>query len=121
MLFNHPVDQDKPSPPPSPSAAIPRRWFSTLGILALITASSGSMMLCPCDSVRSRDYHSIVLVALAALLAVSATVLIYRRMARDSGTTAFLKAVIAVALAAVAVYAELTVAMEVVAWLARPR
>ena len=77
------------------------------------------MMLCPCDIVGIHDHFAIALVAFAALIGVAAAYLIYRRMRRDSGTTGFLRAVIALAIVGVSAYAELLVAMEVVAWMAR--
>ncbi len=39
-------------------------------------------------------------------------------MARDSGITPFLRALIALAIVGVSVYVELFVAMEIVAWMA---
>lgn len=121
MLF------DAPNPAPSKGTHDLRRtgaagWLlNHVAIFVLISASTAAMMLCPCDSVGLRDHYAIFLVALAALFCLAAASLIYRRMRSDSGNTPFLRAVIAIAVAALAVYAELYVAMKVVAWLARPR
>jgi membrane associated rhomboid family serine protease len=95
--------------------------LSYVAIAALISASTGALMLCPCDSVGIRDHYAIFLVALSALFGIAAAFLVYRRMKRDSAITAFLKAVSAIAIVVFAVYAELFVAMEAVAWLARIR
>jgi len=90
-------------------------------IVLLISSSTAMMMLCPCDSVGLHDHYAITLVALAVVFAATAMFLLFRRMRRDSGITAFLRAVIAIAVVGVAVYAELFIAQEVVAWMARPR
>jgi O-antigen/teichoic acid export membrane protein len=112
--------------PPAASEAPPSRLrartsvrLSYAAIIALISASTGVLMLCPCDSVGIRDHYAIFLVALSAFFGLAAAFLVYRRMQRDSGTTAFLKAIGAIAIVAFAVYAELFAAMEAVAWLAR--
>lgn len=73
------------------------------------------MMLCPCDVVGIHDRYAISLLALAALFGVAAAYLVYRRMKRDSGITAFLRAVIALAIVGASVYLELFLAMEMVA------
>jgi hypothetical protein len=104
-----------------PAAARRNRWFSYLPIFGLTTASTAVMLLCPCDTVGIHDYHAISIVALAALLATAAAYLIYRRMSRDSGITAFLRAVIALAIAGVCVFTELVVAMEAIARMASAR
>jgi drug/metabolite transporter superfamily protein YnfA len=79
------------------------------------------MMLCPCDTVGIHDHKAISLVALAALFAIAAAYLVFRRMQRDSGITGFLRATIALAIVAVSVYAELLLAMEIVARMASRR
>ena len=76
------------------------------------------MMLCPCDTVGIHDYFAIAHVAIAVLLAIAAAYLIYRRMSRDSGLTAFLRGVFALAIAGVCVFVELVVAMEAAARMA---
>jgi len=90
-------------------------------IFALISAATAAMMLCPCDSVGIHDHYAISLVAIAALFGIAAAFLVYRLMRRDTGATAFLKALGALAIVACALFAELTAAMYAVAWLARPR
>ncbi len=117
---------------PTKSSAIQRQARSRLtaaaglllnyvAIVALVSASTAALMLCPCDSVGLGDHRAIFLLALAALFGFGAAFLIYRRMRHDSGITAFLRASIALAVAGFAVYAELYFAIKVVAWLARPR
>ena len=77
------------------------------------------MMLCPCDTVGVHDYKAISLVGFAALFGLAAAIVVYRRMSRDSGTTGFLRAVVALAIVGAGVYVELFLAMEVVALMAR--
>jgi hypothetical protein len=48
-----------------------------------------------------------------------AAVLVYREIRRRSDITAFLKAVIAIAIVIFGIYAEFTVVMDLIAWLAR--
>jgi hypothetical protein len=120
MLF------DQPDPAPSNCTRVLRGTAAAglllnyFAIVVLISASTAAMMLCPCDSVGLRDHYAIFLAGLAALFGLAAALLIYRRMRHDSGITPFLKAVIAIAIAGFAIYAELYAAMRVVAWLARP-
>ncbi len=104
---------------PKPASSRKWRWISYALIFCLISASTYVMMLCPCDIVGIHDHYAISLVALAVLFGVGAAYLIYRLMRCDSGITAFLRAVIALVIAGVSVYAELFIAMEIVAWLAR--
>lgn len=101
-----------------PTAARGNRWASYALIFAFTTASTAVMMLCPCDTVGIHDYFAISHVALATLLAICAAFLIYRRISRDSGITAFLRAFIALAIAVVCVFVELVVAMETTAHMA---
>jgi hypothetical protein len=121
MIFN----QQGPAPAPGTFASrFPPRTRLLLNLFAiftLISASTAAMMLCPCDLVSIHDHYSILLVAVAALFGIAAAWLIYRRMRRDSGTTAFLRACAAIAIVAVAVYAELFLTMQALAWMARPR
>jgi membrane associated rhomboid family serine protease len=113
MIFN-PQDAQ-------PASSRKKRWLSYALVFSLISASTAVMMLCPCDTVGVHDYNAISLVALAALFAIAAAYVVHRRMSRDSGITGFLRAVIALAIVGVSVYAELFLAQEVVAWLASPR
>jgi hypothetical protein len=120
-----PLNQPNPAPAPgkfaSRLAVLTRFLLNLLAIFALTSASTASMMLCPCDLVSIHDHFSILLVAVAALFGIAAAWLIYRRMQRDSGTTPFLKACAAIAIVAIAVYAELFLTMQALAWMARPR
>lgn len=100
---------------PQPAFSRKSRWISYASIFCLISASTAVMMLCPCDVVGIRDHYAISLVALAALFGIAAAYLVYRRLRPDSGTTAFLRAVIALAIVGACVYAELFFAMEIVA------
>jgi len=79
------------------------------------------MLLCPCDLVGIHDHYAISLVAVASVFGIAAAWLIYRRMQRDSGATVFLKTFASIVIVAVAVYAELFLAMQALAWMARPR
>lgn len=72
-------------------------------------------MLCPCDIVGIHDHGAIALVVLAALFAIAAAYLVFRRMKRDSGLTAFLRILTALAIVGASVYVELSLAMEIVA------
>jgi predicted membrane channel-forming protein YqfA (hemolysin III family) len=110
MIFN--LQQSEQSP------SRQKRWLSYALIFVLISASTATMMLCPCDTVGLHDYNAISLVALATLFGIAAAYVLYRRMSRDSGITGFLRAVIALAVVGVSVYVELFIAQEVVAWLA---
>jgi peptidoglycan/LPS O-acetylase OafA/YrhL len=120
MLFNQPNRVAVPESHASLLHARTKRWISSIAVFVLISAATAVMMLCPCDSVGIRDHYAISLVAIAFLLGIAAAYLIYRRMRNDSGITGFLRAVIAIAFVAFAVYLELFAAMEVVSWLARP-
>jgi hypothetical protein len=103
---------------PQQPASRKKRWLSYALIFVLVLAATAVMMLCPCDTVGIHDYHAISLVALAALIALAAAYVLYRRMSRDSGITGFLRAAIALAIVGVSVYVELFAAQEIVAWLA---
>jgi hypothetical protein len=96
-----------------------KRWPSRVSVFCLVSASTGALLLCPCDCVTVRDHKAILLVSLAFLFAVAAAILLYRHMARGDGTTAFLKALVALVIVAASVFVELTLAMELTAFLAR--
>ncbi|HTX75460.1 MAG TPA: hypothetical protein VMD29_04565 [Terracidiphilus sp.] len=106
---------------PQPASSRTKGWLSYASIFCLISASTAAMMLCPCDIVGIHHHYAIFLVTLASLFGIVAAYLIYRHMKRDSGVTAFLRAAIALAIVGVSVYTELSVAMEIVAWMAGRR
>ena len=95
-----------------------RVWRRRALIFAFITASTAALLICPCDYPK-RNLHDLSLIALSLLFGCGAAVLVYRELRQRSDITAFLKAVIAIAVVAVGVYAEFTVAMDVIAWLAQ--
>ena len=107
----------------TPDTAPPRqrRWQGGLAAFALISAATAVMMLCPCDVVGMHDYKAISLVGVAACFGIAAATLAHRTILRNLETTAFLRAVIAVAVVCVSVYAELFLAMEALAFMARKR
>lgn len=65
--------------------------------------------------------YAISFVSLACLIALAAAVLLYRRFCKDPSATAFISAFKAAGIVALAVYAELRVAVVVVEWMARRR
>ena len=95
-----------------------RRWRGRALIFGLISASTAALLLCPCDC-PGQNPHAIFLIAISVLIGGGAAVLVYREMRHRSDITAFLKTVIAVAVVMVGVYAEFTLAMDLIAWLAR--
>jgi drug/metabolite transporter (DMT)-like permease len=104
-----------------PASTRKKRWLSYALVFGLVSASTGTMMICPCDTVGIHDYNAISLVALAALFGIAAAYVFYRRMSRDSGITGFLRAVISIAMVGVGVYLELYLAMLIVARMASRR
>jgi hypothetical protein len=96
----------------------PRLWRGRALIFSLISASTAALLLCPCDC-PSQNPHAIFLIAISILMGGGAAALVYREMRRRSDITAFLKAAIAIGIVIVGVYAEFTVAMDSIAWLAR--
>ncbi len=95
-----------------------RLWSGRALIFGLITASTAALLVCPCDYAGGNP-HAITLITLSILIGAVAALLIYRELRRRSDITAFLKAVIAVDIVILGVYAEFAVAMECIAWLAR--
>lgn len=95
-----------------------RLWRNRALIFGLITASTAALLLCPCDC-PDQNPRAISLIAISVLIGGTAAILIYREMRRRNDITAFLKAVIAVAIVVFGIYAEFTVAMDSIAWLAR--
>lgn len=104
------------SPPPMQPRK--KHWLIDASIFCLISAATAVMMLCACDVIDIHRHSSISKVGLAALFSISAASLVYRRMRGDFAVTAFLRAVIALAIVGVSVYVELFAAMEIVAWMA---
>jgi hypothetical protein len=119
MLFDSQVPAGNSESDGSQRTPRVRLWLSNAAIFALTAASTASFLLCPCDTVTLRDHHALSLVGLSFLLAIAAAVLVYRRMARNTGITGFLRGVIALAIVSVGVFVELFLAMEVIAWLAQ--
>lgn len=114
ILFGLRNEPDGPSPRK-------KRWLRDALAFVLTLAATAMMMLCPCDTVGIHDHKAIFLVTLAAVFGIAAAYVRYRRMSRDSETTGFLRAVVALAIVGVGVYAELFIAMEIVALMARHR
>jgi hypothetical protein len=97
----------------------PRRlWRGRALILGLISTSTAALLLCPCDC-PGQNSHAIFFIAISVLIGGGAAVFVYRELRRRSDITAFLKAVTAIAIVIGGVYAEFTVAMDLIAWLAR--
>lgn len=120
MLFDSPntANRNESLQPRTLSRA--KSFLSNAATVSFISAATAVMMLCPCDTVGIHDHYALSLVALAALFGAAAAFLIFLRLRRDSGITGFLRAVTAMVIAGLAIYAELFAAMKVVAWLARP-
>jgi hypothetical protein len=95
-----------------------RLWRGSAVIFGLVSASTAALLLCPCDC-PGQNRHAIFLIAISVLTGGGAATLAYRELRRRSDITVFLKAVIAIAIVVIAVYAEFTVAMDLIAWLAR--
>lgn len=93
-------------------------WRSRALIFGLISASTSALLLCPCDC-PGQNPHATILIAISILIGGGAAVLVYRELRRRSDITAFLKAVIAIGIVVVGVYAEFAVAMDLIAWLAQ--
>jgi len=93
-------------------------WRGRAFIFGLVSASTAALLFCPCDC-PGQNPHAIFLIAISILMGGGAAALVYREMQRRSDITAFLKVVIAIAIVVAGVYAESTVAMDLIAWLAR--
>ncbi len=102
--------------PPQPSPK--KRWLSYASIFCLISASTAVMTFCPCDIVGMHHHYAIFLLALASLFGIAAAYLVYRHIARDSGITPILRALLALAIVGLSVYLELFLTMEIIAWMA---
>jgi threonine/homoserine efflux transporter RhtA len=90
-----------------------------VAIFALISGSTGAILLCACDHPGGRPLAELQIV-IAFLLGGLAVFLIYRELEQRSDSTGFMKACGAVAFVAAAIYIELKVAVRCVEWLARP-
>jgi hypothetical protein len=95
-----------------------RLWRERALIFGLISASTATLLLCPCDCI-GQSPHAIFLIAVSVLIGGGAAAFVYREMRHRSDITAFLKAASAIALVILGVYAEFAVAMDCIAWLAR--
>jgi len=107
-----------------PSEHLPsrkKRWLGYALVFILTSAATTAMMLCPCDVVGLHDIRAIAFVAVAALFAIAAVHVLYRRLSSYSGITGFLRAVMALAIVGVSVYAELYFTMGIVARMASRR
>ncbi len=106
--------------PLSNSRALLRSWIVPASIAGLVSASTFVLLLCPCDR-PAGSFYSLFLVSLSGLLALAAAGLMYIRLCKDKAATAFISAFEALAMAAIAVYAELRAALYVIQWLALHR
>jgi hypothetical protein len=95
-----------------------RLWRRRALIFGLISASTAALLLCPCDC-PGQNPHAIFLIAISILMGGGAAAFIYLEMRHRSDITTFLKVVIACGIVIIALYAEFTVAMDLIAWLAR--
>jgi len=102
------------------SSASLRSWIELASIAGLVSASTIVLLLCPCDR-PAGSLYSIFLASLSGFFALAAAGVIYVRLRKDKTATAFISAFEAVAVAAIAVYAELRVALYVIQWLALHR
>jgi hypothetical protein len=93
-------------------------WLSDALAFGLVTISTAAILLCPCD-LPGRNTRAVALIVVSTLFSIAAVVLIYRRLQRYTGITAFLRAVYAAAIVALAVYLEFDLAIGIIAWLAR--
>ena len=116
------LDSESPGmrDPRSSSSAWLRSWMGLALIAGLISASTIFLLLCPCDR-PAGSFYSVFLVSLSGFFALAAACVLYVRLRKDKAATAFISAFEAVAMAAIAVYAELRVALYVIQWLALHR
>jgi hypothetical protein len=106
--------------PPATGKARRKLWAGRALVFVLISASTAALLFCPCD-MPGRDARSIFLAALSLAFAGIAVVFAYRELQPRRDITAFLKVLIASAVVAAGVFAQFTVATDIIAWLARPR
>jgi hypothetical protein len=102
------------------SSASLRSRVGLVSIAGLISASTFVLLLCPCDR-PTGSIHSLFLTSLSGFFALAAAGALYVRLRKDKAATAFISAFEAVAMVAIAVYAELRVALYVIQWLALHR
>jgi hypothetical protein len=95
-----------------------RLWRDRALIFCLITASTAALLICPCDY-PGQNPHALSLIAFSILMGGGAAFFIYLEIRHRNDITAFLKAVIAISIVVAGIYAEFTVAMDLIAWLAR--
>jgi hypothetical protein len=116
------LDSESPGmrDPRSNSSASRRSWIELASIAALISASTFVLLLCPCDR-PAGSLYSFFLASLSGLFALGAAGVLYVRLRKDKAATGFISAFEAVAIAAIAVYAQLRVAFYVIQWLALHR
>jgi hypothetical protein len=100
--------------------ARPKPWISFVSAAVLVSASTFVLLLCPCDR-PSGSWAAILLVALSGLFALAAALVLYLRLRKDPGATAFISAFKAAGIVALAVYAELRIGVLIVEWMARIR
>ena len=102
------------------SSAFLRSSMGLVSIAGLTSASTFVLLLCPCDR-PAGSFYSVFLASLSGFFALAAAGALYIRLRKDKAATAFISAFEAVAVVAIAVYAELRVALYVIQWLALHR
>ncbi len=106
--------------PLSNTSGLLRSWIGLALIAALVSASTFVLLLCPCDR-PAGSFYSIFLASLSVFFTLAGAGVLYVRLRKDKAATAFISAFKAVAVVAIAVYAELRTALYVIQWLALHR
>ena len=106
--------------PLSKFSASLRSWIGLAAVGGLVSASTFVLLLCPCDR-PAGSFYSVFLSSLSGFFALVAAGVLYVRLRKDKAATAFISAFEAVAMVAIAVYAELRAALYVIQWLALHR
>jgi len=96
-----------------------RLWLNYAAALVLVTASTASLLFCPCD-LPGRNPRAWPLIGLSVIFGLAAAAFAYRLLQRYTGITVLLRALYAVAVVAISVYVEFDLAADLIAWLARP-
>jgi hypothetical protein len=96
-----------------------KQWLGYAMAFCLVTASTGVLLLCPCD-LPGRNRRAFFLIALSAILGLAAAAFVYRCLRRYTGITVLLRALYAGAIVSLAIYLEFSLATDLIAWLARP-